>query len=94
MTTPRNRLAKRLQWLAAALLTGAVLLPALAYVAAKQVVGPYEGKYGVADYVQSILVGASRGEAPALVLILSPGLFLLLWLAVRHLWRRAAPGGH
>lgn len=69
-------------------LAGTLALPVGAYVAGKRVVGTYEGKYGLSDYLASISDGASRGEPAAWVLLLAPTALVLVWLAVGWGFRR------
>jgi hypothetical protein len=69
-------------------LAGTLALPVGAYVAAKRVVGSYEGKYGLSDYVASITAGAGRGEPAAWVLLLAPTALVLVWLTVGWGFRR------
>lgn len=77
-------------WLIALALAvaGTLALPVAAYVAAKRVVGTYEGKYGLSDYLASIYAGAGRGEPAAWVLLLAPTALVLIWLAVGWGFRR------
>ncbi|MCL4791268.1 MAG: hypothetical protein KJ040_04360, partial [Gammaproteobacteria bacterium] len=53
-------------------LAGARLVPAVAYMAGKRLIGAYEGKLGFMDYAGSIYAAASRGELLAWLILLSP----------------------
>ena len=77
-------------WLVATALAlaGTLALPVAAYVAGKRVVGAYEGKYGLSDYLESITTGAGRGEPAAWVLLLAPTALVLVWLLVGWGFRR------
>ena len=68
-------------------LAGALLVPAFAYVAGKRLIGAYEGKLGFMDYADSIYAAASRGEALAWLLLLSPMLVWLIWYLILRLQR-------
>lgn len=100
-TTAPRRLRTWLIAIALAM-AGTLALPVGAYVAGKRVVGTYEGKYGLSDYLASITAGAGRGEPAAWVLLLAPTALVLVWLAVgwgvRRLGRaspaRPAPPPH
>lgn len=83
---PRRR--PRWLWLAAITTAATLALPVVTYVAGKRVVGTYEGKYGLSDYLGSIVAGAGRGEAPAWLLLGAPLAIVLVWLAVGWTWRR------
>ena len=73
---------KRLGVLSALLLAlGLLALPVTAYLAAGQVVGPYEGPRGLASYLGAIYGDALSGHAPALIMLFSPCLIALLWVA-------------
>jgi hypothetical protein len=88
-TPPRRR--SRWPWLLSAVLFATAALPIATYVAGKRVVGTYEGKYGLTDYLGSITSGAARGEAPAWILLATPAAIALVWLLVAWSWRRARP---
>jgi hypothetical protein len=92
MGTPARRLRT---WLIAISLAiaGTLALPVGAYMAAKRVVGTYEGKYGLSDYLASITAGAGRGEPAAWVLLLAPTAIVLVWLAVGWGFRRLGRPG-
>jgi len=70
-------------------LTGGLVLPIASYVAGKRVIGAYEGKLGLSDYLDSVYEAAGRGEFLAWWLLLSPALIVGVWLLVVRLgWRR------
>ena len=69
-------------------LAGALLVPAVAYVAGKRLIGAYEGKLGFLDYADSIHAAASRGEPLAWLIVLSPMLVWLVWYLILRLQRR------
>lgn len=69
-------------------LAGAVIVPAIAYAAGKRLIGAYEGKLGFIDYVDSIHAAASRGEALAWLILLSPTLVWLVWFLILRVQRR------
>ena len=71
----RKLLTTILRWLllfTVLILAGALLVPAIAYVAGKRLIGNYEGKLGFIDYADSIYAAASRGEVLAWLILLSP----------------------
>ena len=73
-------------------LTGGLVLPIASYVAGKRVIGAYEGKLGLSDYLDSVYEAAGRGEFLAWWLLLSPALIAAVWLLVIRLgWRRQEP---
>lgn len=86
-THSRRALAWAL-WLPLLALAGGLVLPVAAYVAGKQVIGAYEGRYGLQDYLGSIYGGAGQGEPLAWLLLLSPALVAAVWWGVARLWRR------
>ncbi|MEZ5565840.1 MAG: hypothetical protein R3F24_10120 [Gammaproteobacteria bacterium] len=69
-------------------LTGGLVLPIAGYMTGKHVIGPYEGKLGLSDYVGSIYEAAGRGEVLAWWLMLSPIVIALLWYLIFRLGRR------
>lgn len=69
-------------------LTGVVAVPIAGYVVGKHVIGAYEGRLGLTDYLGSIYAAAGHGEVLAWVLILSPLLVVLIWSLVFRLGRR------
>jgi hypothetical protein len=87
----RTLLTTLIRWLllfAALALTGAVIVPAIAYTAGKRLIGAYEGKLGFMDYADSIYAAASRGEALAWLILLSPALVWLIWFLILRAQRR------
>lgn len=78
---------KRLIRIGALLLTGAIVVPAGAYIIGSTVIGPYEGNAGLAGYLGTIYLSAWRGERAALILILGPLLIVITWLIGRRLFR-------
>ena len=60
-------------------LTGAVIVPAIAYTAGKRLIGAY---------ADSIYAAASRGEALAWLILFSPTLVWLVWFLILRLQRR------
>ena len=80
-----------IRWLllfSALALTGAVIVPAIAYTAGKRLIGAYEGKLGFMDYADSIHAAAGRGEALAWLILLSPTLVWLVWFLILRVQRR------
>lgn len=72
-------------------LTGGLVLPIASYVAGKRVIGAYEGKLGLSDYLDSVYGAAGRGEFLAWWLLLSPALVALVWyLVIRLGWNPSA----
>lgn len=70
----------RWRWaLLLALLAGALLLPAAAYVAGGALIGPYEGKRGLASYLGTLYRDAGQGRLPALLVLLGPAAAVLVW---------------
>lgn len=70
-------------------LTGGLVLPIASYVTGKRVIGAYEGKLGLSDYLDSVYGAAGRGEILAWWLLLAPMLIAGVWyLVVRLGWRR------
>jgi hypothetical protein len=71
-------------------LTGGLVLPIASYVVGKRVIGAYEGKLGLSDYLDSVYGAAGRGELLAWFLLLSPALIALVWyLVIRLGWGRS-----
>lgn len=86
----KARLLPLLTLLALAL-TGGLVLPIASYMAGKRVIGAYEGKLGLSDYLDSVYGAAGRGEFLAWWLLLAPALIAVVWYAVFRLgWRRRA----
>ena len=72
--------------------TGVVVLPIASYVTGKRVIGAYEGKLGLSDYLSSIYSAAGRGELLAWWLLLAPALIAGVWyLIIRFGWRSGEP---
>jgi hypothetical protein len=70
-------------------LAGGLALPIASYVAGKRVIGAYEGKLGLSDYLDSVWAAAARGEFLAWWLLLAPTLIAGVWyLVVRLGWRQ------
>jgi hypothetical protein len=70
-------------------LAGGVVLPIASYMAGKRVIGAYEGKLGLIDYLDSVYAAAGRGEFLAWWLLLAPALIAGVWyLIIRLGWRR------
>ncbi len=85
----KSRLLPLLALLALAV-TGGLILPVASYMAGKRVIGAYEGKLGLSDYLDSVYGAAARGEILAWWLLLAPALIAGVWyLIVRVGWRRA-----
>ncbi|MCP5138515.1 MAG: hypothetical protein H6979_01470 [Chromatiales bacterium] len=77
-----------LLWFSLLGVAGALVVPAVAYVAGKRLIGSYEGKLGFIDYADSIYAAASRGEVLAWLVLLSPALVWLVWYLILRLQRR------
>ena len=87
----KTRLLPVLSLLALAF-TGGLVLPIASYVAGKRVIGAYEGKLGLSDYLDSVWAAAGRGEFLAWWLLLAPALIAGVWyLVIRLGWRRQDP---
>lgn len=72
-------------------LTGGLVLPIASYMAGKRVIGAYEGKLGLSDYLDSVYGAAGRGEFLAWWLLLAPALIASVWYLIIHLgWRGQA----
>jgi hypothetical protein len=70
-------------------LAGGLVLPIGSYMAGKRVIGAYEGKLGLTDYLDSVYAAAGRGEFLAWWLLLTPALIAGVWYFVIRLgWRR------
>ena len=68
-------------------LMGGLALPIAGYVAGKRVIGAYEGKLGLIDYLDSIYSAAAGGEVLAWWLLLTPILIAIVWYLVVRLSR-------
>lgn len=86
----KTRLAPLLALLGLAL-AGGVVLPIASYVAGKRIIGAYEGKLGLSDYLDSVYGAAGRGEVLAWWLLLAPALIAGVWYLVIRLGRRRSP---
>jgi hypothetical protein len=87
----RKLFTTTIRWLllfAGLALTGALIVPAIAYTAGKRLIGGYEGKLGFMDYADSIHAAASRGELLAWLILLSPTLVWLIWFLILRVQRR------
>lgn len=72
-------------------LAGGLAMPIASYMTGKRVIGPYEGKLGLRDYLGSLYEAAGRGELLAWWLLLSPALVAGVWyLLLRFAWPREA----
>ncbi|MCE7901990.1 MAG: hypothetical protein DYH20_04845 [Gammaproteobacteria bacterium PRO9] len=90
-SSSRSQLKKpllMLLWLVALALAGVVAVPVAGYVVGKRVIGAYEGRLGLTDYLGSIYTAAGHGELLAWLLILSPLLVVIAWSLVFRLGRR------
>jgi len=70
------------------LLLSCLLLPALAYLGGRVVVGPYEGSFGLLGYLGSVFGDALRGSWLAWVLLLAPAATVSLWGLIRKVTRK------
>jgi hypothetical protein len=69
-------------------LAGGLALPIAGYMAGKRLIGAYEGKLGLTDYLNSVYGAAGRGELLAWWLMLAPALIAIVWyLVIRVGWR-------
>ena len=69
-------------------LMGVLVLPVAGYVAGKRVIGAYEGRLGLRDYLGSIYSAAAAGEVLAWWLLLAPVLVAIVWYLIVRLGRR------
>jgi hypothetical protein len=69
-------------------LAGGLLLPIAGYMAGKRLIGTYEGKLGLSDYLDSIYAAAGRGDLLAWWLLLTPALVALVWYLILRVGRR------
>jgi len=72
-------------------LMGVLVLPVAGYVAGKRVIGAYEGRLGLRDYLDSIYSAAAAGEVLAWWLLLTPILIAIVWYLVVRLARHLVP---
>lgn len=85
------RIAATLRFTLAILILGLIGgfgLPVAGYQAGKRLIGPYEGRLGLRDYVDSIHAGLDRGEVLAWAIVLAPLLIALVWYVLVSLGRR------
>lgn len=84
---------KRTHWwiLGIVIALGLLILPAIAYVAGGEVVGPYAGPRGLASYLGHIYQDAGRLRWLALIVLLAPALIAGVWMARSALLRRLLP---
>jgi hypothetical protein len=68
--------------------TGGLMLPIAGYLIGKRVIGAYEGKLGLRDYLSSIYEAAGHGEVLAWWLLLAPAMIAALWYVVIRSGRR------
>ena len=71
-------------------LAGGLALPIAGYMAGKRLIGAYEGKLGLTDYLGSLYEAAGRGEILAWWLLLAPALIATVWYLLARLgsWSR------
>jgi hypothetical protein len=63
-------------------LAGGLVLPIAGYMAGKRLIGAYEGRLGLTDYLNSIYDAAGRGELLAWWLLLAPALIAINWYLI------------
>jgi len=68
-------------------LTGGLILPIASYMAGKRLIGAYEGKLGLSDYLGSLYAAAGRGELLAWWLLLAPALIATVWYLLMRVVR-------
>ena len=81
-----SRLTPLLAILALAL-AGGLALPIAGYMAGKRLIGAYEGKLGLSDYLSSIYAAAGRGDLLAWWLLLAPALVAIVWYLIIRVGR-------
>lgn len=69
-------------------LAGGLVLPIAGYMAGKRLIGAYEGKLGLSDYLSSIYAAAGHGDLLAWWLLLAPTLIAMLWYLIIRVGRR------
>jgi hypothetical protein len=69
-------------------LIGVLGLPVAGYLVGKRVIGAYQGKLGLRDYLDSIYSAAASGEVLAWWLLLTPILVAIVWYLVVRVARR------
>ena len=82
-----SRLTPLLAILALAL-AGGLALPIAGYMAGKRLIGAYEGKLGLSDYLSSIYAAAGRGDLLAWWLLLAPALIAIIWYLIIRVGRQ------
>jgi hypothetical protein len=70
-------------------LLGGLVLPVAAYMAGKRLIGAYEGRLGLQDYLGSVYGAAGDGEPLAWLLLLAPLLVAAIWWGIARLWQAA-----
>ena len=70
-------------------LVGGLALPIAGYIAGKRLIGAYEGRLGLTDYLSSVYGAAGRGELLAWWLLLAPALISILWYLIIRVGRRS-----
>jgi hypothetical protein len=78
----------RVRTLGLLLLLSCLLLPILAYIGGRVVVGPYEGSMGLLGYLGAVLSDAVRGRWLAWVLVLAPAATVALWRIIGRISKR------
>jgi hypothetical protein len=78
-----------LLWLPVLALLGGLVLPVAAYMAGKRLIGAYEGRLGLQDYLGSVYGAAGDGEPLAWLLLLAPLLVAAIWWGIARLWQAA-----
>ncbi len=76
-----------IRWLLLAI-AGLLFVPAIAYLLASRVIGPYGGDRGVATYFSSSYADALAGRPFAVLLLLAPVLVAGVWRLRRLLLTR------
>jgi len=89
-STLQSRLAPLFAILGLAL-AGGLVLPIAGYMAGKRLIGAYEGKLGLTDYLSSIYDAAGRGELLAWWLLLAPVLIAIIWYLIVRVGRQLGP---
>ena len=69
-------------------LLGLVILPALAYAVGQVIIGPYEGTGGLPGYLGSLYRALRQGHPSAVVLVSSPLVVVVTWVAIGWIMRR------
>lgn len=89
MTTDTEKsLRSRVVTVISHLLCGLGLLPVLVYVVGEAVVGPYQGRAGLASFLGSIYADLVRFELGAWILVTTPSLIVATWYGAMTLRRR------